>query len=353
VNRTIIELKSDTTIRKILVTGGTGMVGAHLLHKLSDKGYRLFATYRDESSILKAEKIFSFYSDNYKEISEDINWIECDLTDRKRLKELFSEVDCVINCAAVISFRPGDENSVINSNIDIASSVVDSCLESGVKRLIHLSSIASLGDTDNGEEHTEENIWKSSKNKSAYSISKFESEMEIWRGIYQGVNAIILNPSIIIGPGDWSNGSPSIIKQIDNGLPFFTEAYNGYTSVYHVIDAVISAIDSKEEGKRFIISSDNLSYKDLIYLVCEVLGNKAPTKLVKRWLFKPITFIGELFNRVGIRNKFNKQLEKSIFNSYFYNGTLITKELDFIYSDLKADIATIVKIYRDDKQKQS
>jgi nucleoside-diphosphate-sugar epimerase len=346
-------LESDTTIHNILVTGGTGMVGAHLLHKLSGKGYNIFTTYRDKQSILKAEKIFSFYTDKYKDISDSINWIECDLTDRNMLKKLFSEVDCVINCAAVISFSPGDEKSVISSNIDIASSVVDSCLESDVKRLIHLSSIASLGDTENGEEHTEENIWKSSKNKSAYSISKFESEMEVWRGIYQGLNAIILNPSIIIGPGDWDSGSPSIIKQIDKGLPFYTNAYNGYTSVYHVTDAIYSALKGTEEGKRYIVSSDNLSYKDLIYTICNTLKRKAPGKLIKRWLFKPITFIGEVFNRIGIRNKFNKQLEKSIFNSYFYNGTLITKELDFRYSDLKKDITTIVNIYLDDKQKQS
>lgn len=324
------------------------MVGAHILLLLLDNGFSVKASYRSNKSIQKAKKIFSFYYKSPDDLFNKIEWINIDLEDRDSLTPVLSDIKCIINCAAKISFNKKEDDQTIKQNISIAASIVDSAITAKVSRLIHISSIAALGSANNGELINEEHFFNSVKNKSAYSISKFESEMEVWRGISQGLNAVILNPSVILGSGDWESGSPQLIKRVAKGMPFYTNTVNGFVDVNDVAKIAVKLIDSEISGQRFVISSENISYQSLFTLVANDLDKKPPKYRFLPWVIKPLIIVGKVLSTLGIQNNMNKTTFRTIFNSCIYDGSLISEKLDFKYLPISDSVSRITNIYKNE-----
>ena len=191
----------------ILVTGSTGLVGTHLLLELLKKHDRIRATHRASSNLQAVYDTFALYVDDPGTYYDKIEWTEADVTDFDTLIQALDGVDYVYHTAAFISFDPRERFTMIQSNVGGTANLVNACLERKVKKLCYVSSTAALGNAPAGEQITEDKIWSYSKNRSAYSVSKYQSEMEIWRGMAEGLQAVIVNPSIIIGPGDWKRSS--------------------------------------------------------------------------------------------------------------------------------------------------
>ena len=261
----------------ILVTGGTGLVGSHLLLELSGKYDRVSAIYRPLSDIGHVLDIFALYLEDPEKQYQKINWIPGDTTDIHSLLEAFKGVDYVYHAAANVSFAKGNPSSVLYNNIEGTANVVNACLESKVRKLCYVSSTAALGDAPAGEEITEDLHWTHSKKRSVDSLSKFKSEMEVWRGIAEGLDAVIVNPSIIIGPGDWQRSSSYLFSAVWRGIKFYTEGITGYVDIRDVVRAMTDLMESEIKGERFTVTSENLSYRQVLEKIALSLGKKPPS----------------------------------------------------------------------------
>jgi dihydroflavonol-4-reductase len=262
----------------ILVTGGTGLVGSHLLLELLGKGERIRATKRSTSETEKVLKVFSYYIEDPQEYYSRIEWVNADLTDYQAISEAMQGVDYVYHCAAFVSLLPSDKKKILRENIEGTANIINASLEYKIKKFAFISSVAALGNSVNAENITEEMIWRSTRTNSAYSESKFKSEMEVWRGISEGLNAVIINPSIILGPGNWQNGSSSFFWTVWKGMPYYTLGMTGFVDVRDVVMAITNLMKSEISGERFIVSSQNLSYKDILDMIAVSLGKKGPQR---------------------------------------------------------------------------
>ncbi len=270
-------------MQKALVTGATGLLGSHLLYSLLERGYEVTAIVRRLDNIKKTTKIFSFYSEIADELTSKVRWVEGELLDAQFVHSMVAECDIVFHCAAQVSFSPFKKNDVIRVNTEITANIVDAALELD-KRLIHVSSIASLSSATNGGPVDESCLWKSVKGENGYAISKFYSEMEVWRGVEFGLNAAIVNPAVIIGPGDWNSGSPYFFKAVKGGLPFYTLGGTGFVDVRDVATAMVTIADRNISGERFVLVGDSISYKMFLDSVAISIGAKPPRLAARRLL---------------------------------------------------------------------
>ena len=259
----------------ILVTGGTGLVGAHLLFELTAKGAKVKALKRKNSSLSLVQKVFKNHGSFHVKQWDLITWYDGDVLDIGSLEDAFDGVGYVYHAAAVVSFQGADKSIIAKTNHSGTANIVNMALEKKITKLVYVSSIGTLGRAERDEEVNETHFW-SNKKSSVYSTSKFNAEQEVWRGMAEGLNAVIVNPSIIIGPGDWSHGSPQLFSTVWNGLKFYTTGTNGFVCVNDVAKIMILLMNSGIHGERFIVSSENVSYKQLFIWIAEELGVKGP-----------------------------------------------------------------------------
>ncbi len=258
----------------ILVTGATGLVGSHLLVELSKQGKKFRGLKRAGSAVTNVDKIFAHYN---LTAPDKAVWVEGDVTDYFSLSDAMEGVEQVYHCAAMVSFAASDEDKLTKINVEGTANIVNVALEKGVKKLCHVSSVAALGRADNDKIMTEETQWKISNKNSAYAVSKYAAEREVWRGTEEGLNAVIVNPCIIIGPGDLEKSSGRMIKSVKKGLKFYPGGANSFIDVRDVAKIMIALMESELKNERFILASENLDYKNVFELIASALNKPAPT----------------------------------------------------------------------------
>jgi nucleoside-diphosphate-sugar epimerase len=260
----------------ILVTGGTGLVGSHLLVELSRKNEKIRAIHRPGSDTLRVLDTFRIYLENPEQNYHKVEWVPGDITDFDSLVSALDGIDYVYHAAADVSFSPGDRLRLLDNNIEGTANVVNACLEKNIRKLCYVSSTAALGEAPPGEEITEDMLWTNTKNRSLYSVSKFKSEMEVWRGIAEGLNAVIVNPSIIIGPGDWKRSSPYLFTAVWNGMKYYSLGVTGYVDIRDVVKAMTLLMAGDFLGERYTVSAENLSFRQVLDMIAHALGKKKP-----------------------------------------------------------------------------
>ncbi|WP_439182996.1 NAD-dependent epimerase/dehydratase family protein [Carboxylicivirga taeanensis] len=265
----------------ILVTGGTGLVGAHLLHALTKEGKQIRAIYRSKQSQNYVKGLFHFYNNtNF----DSIHWVKADLLDYFSLTDALRGVTTVYHCAAMVSFKPSDRMTMFTANVDGTANLVNAAIESKVDRFCHVSSISTLGKTQNGQAIDETTYWQNDDNHSVYSQSKFRAEMEVWRGTKEGLKAIVVNPSIILGPCANDKSSGQLIHALRKNMLFYTGGGSGFVDVRDVVKAMIGLCESEAINERFIINSENLTYLELMNTAAGVFNVKAPRLRANRIL---------------------------------------------------------------------
>src|SRR5436190_8171415 len=198
----------------IFLTGGTGLVGSQILFDLASSGNKIRALRRKESRLDVVDRLFE-KTPGYK---KNIEWIEGDVIDLFSLEDAMEGVDTVYHSGAFISFFPSEVKKMMKVNVEGTANMVNMALKKNVKRFCHISSVAVLGRFSGDEILNEDSWWKTSKENSNYAISKYGGEREVWRGIEEGLNAFIVNPTIVIGPGKWDTGSTQMFSQVWTGL---------------------------------------------------------------------------------------------------------------------------------------
>ena len=260
----------------ILVTGGTGLVGAHLLYQICQSETKVRAIKRERSNTNFVRQVFSYYTEKVGLFFEKIEWVNADLLNISELDLAFQGVTKVYHCAAWISFNPKHKNKMMHTNIEGTANVVNLCLTHHIQKLCHVSSVAAIGCSRDGSSIDENTLWINSPENSYYALSKYHSEMEVWRGIQEGLNAVIICPAIILGPGKWEKGSSMLFKQVWKGLSFYTSGTNGFVDVRDVANGMIQLMEGTIKAERFILCSESIPFKKTFDYIAEALGKKKP-----------------------------------------------------------------------------
>jgi nucleoside-diphosphate-sugar epimerase len=249
----------------VFVTGGTGFIGTHLLRELIQRGEKVRALKRSTGKILLEE-----------ELANQVEWVEGDILDIPSLEEAIQGCDEVYHCAAIVSFNPGDRDYLMKVNVEGTANVVNASLENGIRKLVHLSSVSAIGRSKDETIVNESTEWEQNKLTTNYALSKFLSEREVWRGVAEGLNAVIVNPSFVLGSGNWDAGPPQVFKKVFEGLPAYTTGGTGMVDVEDVAKLMLLLMKSDISGERFIINAEHWSFRDLLFYVAEQLNVKPP-----------------------------------------------------------------------------
>lgn len=272
--------------KSILITGGAGLVGTELIKQLLADGQKVTA--------LCHHTPLSIHHPS-------LNIVQCDILDVESLDELMVGVSHIYHCAAMVSFSPKQKRNLFAINIEGTANVVNAAITAGVTKMVHVSSVAALGRIREGELVTEEMNWSEESSNSIYGKSKFLGEMEVWRGIGEGLSAVIVNPSLILGAGDWTKGSVEIFKNAYEEFPWFTEGISGFVDVRDVARCMILLMNSNIINERFIVSAENTPFKTVFTEMADGFNKKPPSKMVTpfiaglvwRWEALKSTFSGK------------------------------------------------------------
>jgi dihydroflavonol-4-reductase len=317
----------------ILVTGGTGLLGAHLLYKLVVQGEQVKAIYRDSSSFENIKKIFSLYAKSSDELFLKVVWVKADINDVPALELAFKNVIKVYHCAADLSFDTSNYIASRKVNVEGTANIVNLCLSYEVTKLCHVSSIATIGE-DVNKLITEETKWNSESNSNnIYAITKYDAELEVWRGAQEGLSVVVVNPGVILGPGFWNSGTGEIFAKVADGFRYYTSGTVGMIGVNDAVKAMILLMNSDIENNQFILISENTTYKKLIQNIIKVTGSKKNCKEIKKWQLLLILKIDTLLSFVNIKTRsLYKANVNSVFKNLLYDNSKIKKaiEIDFI-----------------------
>lgn len=327
------------------------MVGSHLLYKLLKTNNKIRAIYRREHKLALVKKVFSYYSADDESLFEQIEWVEADITDIPALQRAFQDIDYVYHCAAFVSFEPDKYHVLRKINIEGTANVVNLCLSHQVKKLCYVSSIAAIGHQQNPQQLiTEDTNWNQDADNSVYAITKYGAEIEVWRGTQEGIDAVIINPGIIIGPGFWnSGGSSSLIKKIYKGMPYYTHGVTAYVDVDDVVRAMVLLMQSPIKNERFIVISENLSFKEFQQQTALALGVKPASKEATP-LILGLGWRLDWLNRLltGKRRRLSRQMTRSARSITKYDASKIKNALDFKFKPMQVSIEDTCQLFLDD-----
>jgi len=329
----------------VLVTGGTGLVGSHLLFHLLNKGSSVRAIHRKNSDIQSVKEIFSYYKENPEALFNKIQWIEADINDIPALECAFEDVNFVYHCAALISFDPNDFNSLQNINKKGTENIVNLCIDKNIKKLCYVSSIAAIGKSITGELVNEENEWNDSFTN-AYAASKHFAEMEVWRGAQEGLSMVIVNPGIIVGPGYWESGSGVLFKTVAKGMRYYFPGGTGFIAVGDVVNIMVQLMESPVKNERFIAVSENLSYKSIIETISLGFNRPSPKVGLKFWqleFFRRMDWVLNVF--IAKKRKLTKQGLRSLRHPQVYDNLKVQEELNIEYEPIQTCVAYACKKY--------
>lgn len=327
------------------ITGATGLVGAKLVFDLYKKNYSLVVLKRKSTSISKLTRLLKFYTNEPDLVVNHLKIIDGDVTDVEVLSDnIFPDYD-VYHCAAMVSFNPKQTEKLYETNVGGTTNLVNVCLSKKVRKFCQVSSIGALGTSVNGGKIDVDSPW-SRHMKSPYSVSKHESELEVWRGIAEGLNAVIVNPAVILGAGDWNSSSAALFSTIAKGMKYYTQGSTAYVCVNDVCKAMIELMESDICNRRFILAAESLSYKKVFKLIAEGLKVKAPYKLASPMLTAIVWRIEHLRMKIlGGEPKITKYTHKVAHKHSEYNGQPIVEDMNFEYTPIIECIREICKKY--------
>ena len=323
------------------------MVGSHLLYNLVQKESRIRAIYRREETLKHVKKVFAYHSPENPTLFDTIEWIKSDLSDLPKLEEVFKGVTKVFHCAAYISFDPSNYKKLLKSNKEGTANIVNLCLAHGVQKLGYVSSIATIGDSLSNELATEETEFNPI-NSSVYAITKHMAEMEVWRGAQEGLEVVIVNPGVILGPGFRKSGSGPLLQSFNNSKGYYFKGGTGFVGVYDVVAILIRLMQSNLKNERFILVSHNATFKEIQHLVADVMGGKKANRPVPKWIIDLLWRLDWLKSKIlGKKRALTRQTAQSLNQRLFYSAEKIEKALDYTFEPIEETIANCAGFLRD------
>jgi dihydroflavonol-4-reductase len=314
-----------------LVIGGNGFVGSHLVRHLLACNITVTATYRNNTPT---------------ELSAT-TWQQLDILDVEACDDIIAGHTHVFHCANAVSFDSADAEALLHNNVEGTANVVNACLEHQVEKLLFVSSVAAIGRAHAGALVTEKTPWLTNSQNSTYAVSKYRAEMEVWRGSGEGLKVVIVNPSIILGEGDWHSSSAQLFKHAYDEFPFYTSGANGFVDVHDVVRAMQLLMQSDIYNERFILNGGNHSYEFILQNMATAMQRKPPARLAKPWMTAIVWrlyALRKLFT--GKRALITQETARTAQSKYAYDGSKIVNLLpQYTYTSIEQTIARACAFY--------
>ena len=332
----------------ILVTGGTGLVGSHLLYLLAASGSNLRATHRKSSDLSKVKKVFGYYTDKQTahKLFNTIEWIQADITNIPALTLAFEDCKYVYHCAAMIAFEPKKYELLKKVNTQATANIVNLALVHGIKKLCYVSSIATLSNPENGNSISEVTHFNQEAANNVYSLTKYAAEMEVWRATQEGLDTIIVNPGVILGAGSWHTGSGTIFKLASKGMSYFTSGNLALVDVKDVVLAMQKLMNSNLKNEQYILVAATVSYKEFTKKLALAFDKKPPKKEIAKWKLLLVSNIDALLSSVfGTKRKLLKANVKSLYTVSNYDTQKIKNALACRFTAISQTITRVANQY--------
>lgn len=322
---------------RVLVTGGTGFLGAYVIKQLVENGYAVRA-------IRRTGMLPHFIP---PAILGKVEWIMGDVLDVVGLEEAMADVDGVVHAAAKVSFSKRDRHELFTTNVEGTANVVNAALTQHIRRLVHVSSVAALGRTGLGEKVTEEKVWEESKYNTSYAVSKFRGEIEVWRGIGEGLQAVVVNPSTILGYGDWDSSSCALFRSAFREFPWYTEGINGFVDVEDTARAIVSLLESDIVGERYILNGDNWTFRRLFETIAAGFGKRPPSREATPFLagiaWRTARLKSMFSGQPSMLTRESARVARS--STYFDNSKILQQLQGFHFTPLEVSIREACREY--------
>lgn len=328
----------------ILVTGGTGLVGAHLLFSLLQKGEKVRAIHRKNSNLNRVKSLFEVLGK--ASLYDKIEWKEANLIDIPQLSEAFQDINKVYHAAAYVSFNPKHYQKLVKSNVEGTANIVNLSLHFGVEKLCYFSSVATLSPIPGNEMIDEECFWNAEEDSSVYAITKYAAEMEVWRGTQEGLKSVILNPGIILGSGFWNSGTGAFFSRIHKNLNYYPTGVTGFVAVEDVVCIAEKLMKSTIENERFVIVAENRSFHDIFSLIATALNKKPPQKPLQPWLLQFLWRLDKMRSIITFsKPQLFKSTAKAASRKRYFSNQKVAEKLQFSFTKLEKSINRIAKDY--------
>lgn len=323
------------------------------MYELSKQHNSIRALKRDSSDIDSVRNVFGYYAEAKvaDALFQKIEWCTSNINNIPQLSEAFKGITRVYHCAAFISFDPSEEKKLRKVNIEGTANIVNLCISNNIQKLCHVSSIAAIGTKPNEEKIDESGKWNPEAKHNDYAISKYGAEIEVWRGTQEGIDAVIVNPGVIIGPGFWDSGSGKIFKKIDNGLSYHFPKITGFVGVKDVTSAMMQLMDSDIVNEQFILTSENISFKKVFDITAEALSKKKPNRELKKWMIALGWFFQKMGSLFGAKRTITRESIQGLYEESQYDNSKIRTALNFDFSNMETVIQETAKFYKKDRQR--
>jgi dihydroflavonol-4-reductase len=322
----------------IFVTGGTGFIGAYLLRALLNKGYTQIRALRRSNSPM----------DLVADFQDRIEWVEGDLLDTHRIDQYLREQTWVFHAAAMVSFDPRDRRQMRAINVDGTANLVNLSLLNDISKFLHVSSIAAIGRPEEVRPINEAEKWERNKKNSQYAISKYQAEMEVWRGMAEGLKVAIVNPSVVIGSGYWDRGTARFFRMLSQGYPFYPLGATGFVDVRDVADFSIALMESPIQDQRFILNGVNWSYQQFFQTISEALEVKPPRYIARPWMGNLLWRLEWVRARLfGATPLLTRESARSAQSSWEFINDRSRQALNFTYRPLEQTIRETAALWRE------
>lgn len=338
-----------------VVSGATGFLGAYMVCYLLNQGEEVRAIRRNGSSMSEFDTIFDNKFKGYtpaeiQNIRQKLHWVEGDVLDVVSLENALQGATAVYHCAAVVSFLQKDRNRMMQVNAYGTANMVNTAINAGIQKFCHVSSIAALGREHSGDHMDENSKWVRSDLNSNYAISKHKAEMEVWRAMEEGLHAVIVNPGVILGAGNWEKGSCRLFGLPWKNFPFYTEGINGYVDVNDTVAAMYRLMqEPRSFGERWVLVGENLNMRDFMHLTADYLGRTRARIRVRPWmagLAWMFFAIKHLFG--GKEPSVTRETSRASLHQYFYSSEKIIRQLPFTFTPIKETLHQICQQYLTD-----
>lgn len=319
----------------IAVTGANGLLGSFIVRKLHETNTPFIALKRKSSDTSLLNDL------------PDITWRNADVLDPISLHEAFADVTGVIHAAAMVSFTPREARKIMTTNVEGTRNVVDSCLTRGIRRLLHISSVAALGRQKDQSVIDEANLWKDSPLNTVYGESKYKAELEVFRGQEEGLSTLIVNPSVILSRGNRLKSSAKLFDYVWKQKPFYTDGSLNYVDVRDVSHLIHQLYHSTNEGERFILNAGNITLKDFFDKTAQLLKRKAPYIRVSRPILKNVARFEALRAYfTGSEPLITKETARLANTYFFYDNQKVTTALGYSFQPLESTLQWCAEFYR-------
>jgi nucleoside-diphosphate-sugar epimerase len=326
----------------VLVTGATGLIGTHLTAHLLMNGEKVRAFIRKGSKRENIKEVLSFYTNQAEDFFNQIDFFVGDITDIFSISDALEGIDEVYHCAGMVDFNEKNLKQLLLINETGTANLINAALEKQGIRVCHVSSVATLPNHDKKSIVDESVFWKSSPKNAAYSISKYNAEREAWRGVSEGLDLFMVNPSVVLGAGCWNQSTGIIIEQCNKGIAFYTKGITGFVDVRDVVAIMMKLMKSNVTAERFILNGENYSYQNLLNEFHNAFGNKRPFIEANSLLLNIASVLDRIFSK---ERRLNKQVVESMLSKTFFSNKKIIEAIGHQFHPISETIKYVAEKY--------